>query len=189
MFCSEECRKVLADQIEEFREFYNPKNSLCTVVAKLLSRAGGLEELHAIFSDETSTTIFDYDFNNPNDPETKRNFLRCFKSLKQKQHGPSLFSNVIEQESADGYLHEMELPPRATEILKNFLEKLKNVYMCNAILLSPKDVNEGNIIGLFAGLINHSCDNNVQPVEVNGKFSTVVKKPIKAGEQLFVRYR
>ena len=43
-------------------------------------------------------------------------------------------------------------------------------------------------IGLFRSLINHSCLPNVTFVSIDNKVVTVIKIPVKAGEQLFCSY-
>jgi SET domain-containing protein len=46
----------------------------------------------------------------------------------------------------------------------------------------------GKAVFPFASLLNHSCAPNVARIDVESKMYLVLKRPIKAGEQLFDSY-
>lgn len=195
MFCSQTCLDESFDRAEKFKSFpfsnYSLSSPLITSMFKALDFAGGPEELHEIYTDPTPRSIFDFDVSNPNDPETRRNLLKCAAALKENPFNSSATSKHLEtatEQILEGLTSSNE-PARTVEIIRNFVLRYTRINVCNAMGIEQKDGKHANILFVFSSLINHSCDPNVQVVNVDGSIAMVVIKPIKAGDQLFICYR
>ena len=66
----------------------------------------------------------------------------------------------------------------------------RNSYIFYSLVSSHSDKDEEIGSGLlsFASLLNHSCSPNLTRIFVDNKQVYIVKRPIEAGEQLFVSY-
>lgn len=168
MFCSQAC---IAEYSRLCKKFSVPEE-IGIDSFQILDLSGGGGHQYSILAEASKTSIFDYDFRELKNQETKRNILRCLNSFHPKS---------VEQDDEFRETGEMN------DDIKN-LERFCRIFHRNKISLVLKEENTGFTILLFGSLLNHSCDPNVNLVEIDGKFFTVVCQPIEAGDQLFVSY-
>jgi hypothetical protein len=140
-----------------------------------------LEDLDSIYSDPESSTIFDYDLNDPNNLGTRRNMLKCAASLKMSES--SLLPNYSTQ------IIDMMLPCRESNLLRNFIKRQGAINECNSVGIEVLEGIHGVALFLFGSLFNHSCDPNIINYFVDSSTVLIIDRPVKAGEQLFICYR
>lgn len=190
MFCSEKC---LA---EGYLKFNNRDalivDSLCgndirqkmmRIMSDSLNAAGSFEELLEIAERPGEKSVFDFDFSDPNDNETRKKLLICARSFS-----PKTDSGIVV-----GYLKNiLNLPegPKKDFFVK-FIAKIILSYMRNGVKLPGRGTNTavGGMTLPFVALLNHSCDPNIYASFVNSKCHLIVTKPVKSNEQIFVNYR
>lgn len=189
MFCSNQCLDEFRNCCEKFNEL-KFSNSYYDVVIpplfKALRISGGYEELHAIYTDPKSSTIFDYDLRDLQSPETQRNLLKCAASFSQRKEDNTFVSNVVRKAILE-FREKIfrDIPMRSAEALwrfsvRHFLTGVNNVVGFN---------DDERAYLLLTSLINHSCDSNLQLTLVDSKALLFTNRPVKADEQLFIKYR
>jgi hypothetical protein len=191
MFCSNKCLDEGSRQIEILNNLnLSAEDFPCDYllnVLRALDISDDLEDLEAIYSDPKPTTVFDYDLNNPKDPETRRNMLKCSASLKKREKDNSaIYSNILaSSSSASRVCHS----GRTSTILSNFIMRQDLINVCNNIGIQVKEEIHGAALFLFGSLLNHSCDPSVEGLFVDSSIAFIINRPIKTGEQLFVSYK
>lgn len=206
MFCSQKCLEAswnrfhsfecgsLDQSIENDNEY---DQMILKIVLESLKYAGNAEKLQKLLGDsKLDANVFDFDLNPKKTAnQIEKNLLKCVYSLKK---GPTSDEDVAMAEwIAD--LPTMSFyckTQQHKEFLKNFIIKMmgiidRNSYLFYCPSLKPPRVSEeiGSGVFPFASLINHSCSPNLYRVFVDNKQVFVVKKPIEAGQQLFVGYQ
>lgn len=170
MFCSLDCQISFDDSFVNYpnETFY-------------MTQINGENLVTQFLDHETDSSIFDFDFSNKNDPDYKKNQLKCVVSWASKLPDDLESSNAtIEDHSS-------------TEDFINVRQKiLANSYE-NCIVEYAKDgcrhsIKAGDMVFAFLPLINHACYSNVENVIINNRSILYVTKNIKAGEQLFYSY-
>lgn len=182
MFCSQRCYDELYGRVEKFEPMEH-KKFLFPVMLNALDFSGGVEELDSMMLEVKASTVFDYDWSKPEDPETKRNILKCLLSLQQKREIPPGMTA-----SADEYVKAIKANKRTAEVLKRFFLRYQHICHLNGIHVVKEDDRQGFVTLLFGSLFNHSCDANLRILEVDGQFVAVVSRPIAAGDQIFNDY-
>jgi len=124
---------------------------------------------------DLNKTIFDYDWNNPEDPLYKRNKMICLLSLSTSDR------KILRESILDKY------------VSKKAQHHLMSIFNLNFQTVSynngdSKSSKIGWCVPLFSSLINHSCVRNACPILVDNKLVTIMQKPVKAGEQIFFCY-
>lgn len=171
MFCSDNCRS------EMYNQLINIKKTGNRIITRLIGRMNDWlgDDFDGIFNVDLSRfnkSIFDFDWSNKDDPNYEKNLATCFLSLPHVTSGPSASPKILRPDSSD-------LGDLVTSIfLKNHRPIVYNSDQISCI--------DASYLGLFAGLINPSCLNNVELFNVDDQVAAMVCKPIKAGEQLFV---
>lgn len=187
MFCSEKC---LAEGYKKFngREELildslcgnDIRQKMLRVMSDSLFAAGSFEELQNLAS---CKSVFDFDFSDPSDEETRKKLLICENSFL-----PKTDSGIVV-----GYLKNIlnlaEGPKK--DFFVKFIAKIILSYMRNGVKLPGRGTNAavGGMLMPFVALLNHSCDPNIYASFVNSKCHLIVMKPVKANEQIFVNYR
>jgi hypothetical protein len=174
MFCSDICKKKFYG-----RALYN-EEIVCADI-KLLSNIvepfGSVENfdnfMQQVDIKELNKTIFDYDLNNPEDPEYKKNMVMCLLSLSTNDRQIEFDCKIRKK------------------ISKKAAEHILSIYNLNFWLPlldngAGHSFNCGTQLPLFTSLINYSCVRNAFAFLADNKQVTVIQKPIKAGEQIFL---
>lgn len=190
MFCSQFCLQEFRQRAEKFSDLPLYGHPLHEIIYKALEISGGYEELASIYSDPKPSTIFDYDLSNPDDPETQRNLLRCAASLRQYELDSTDYSKVVNAEIQEclRFVNAMKISSRSKDVLNLFARRFTLITAKSGVGVVLKKVNHGRLVLFVIPLLNHSCDPNVAAAHENREKAVIVKKPIKAGEQLFMSY-
>jgi SET domain len=206
MFCSKPCLDSSWSRFHKFEcgsldQSLDNDNEYDIMILKIvfesLSYCGSLEKLQTLIGDsKLNATVFDFDLNQKKTNKyIEKNLLKAICSLKK---GPTSDEdlNMAEWIAELPVLSSLCKTKAQREFLKNFIIKVmgiidRNSYIFYCPSLNSSYVNEeiGSGVFPFASLINHSCSPNLYRVFVDNKQVFVVKKPIEAGQQLFVGYQ
>lgn len=206
MFCSQSCLEASWNRFHKFEcgsldQSLDNDNEYDMMILKIvfesLKYAGSLEKLQQLLGDQKlNATVFDFDFNQKKtNNQHEKNLLKSVYSLKK---GPTSDEDLTMAEwIADlPALSSLCTTKSQKDFLKNFVIKVmgiidRNSYIFYCPSMTSPYVNEeiGSGVFPFASLINHSCSPNLYRVFVDNKQVFVVKKPIEAGQQLFVGYQ
>jgi SET domain len=182
MFCSKDCRnqvyhcyyvKTPANMIVPTGDEVLTRDTLLAFFSRFFKEKDEFVKYAELFDDSKnySKSIFDFDFSNPKDENYKINLLNCLLTLNHKKNETMLNAPTAK------FLNHFE------DILR--INRISMVYQEHN---SSDEHEHGYGVLLFASLLNHSCDHNVDVVVIDNKFAFVVRKPINANEQLFMTY-
>ena len=144
------------------------------MLSDIVELFGSLKNFESANLKDLKQTIFDFDLNNPEDPQYKRKLIMCLLSLSTNDRRVDHVCNsrnYINEKASDHILSIFNLNFRKANVNDGY-----------------KSFVGGWCIPLFASLINHSCFRNAHPIMVDNKLVTIVLEPIKAGDQLFFCY-
>lgn len=169
------------------------------MLIELLNIAGSLEELHTMIkqSESDNFSIFDFDSTNLDVPKTQKKQLRAYLSLMAKPGGRNGVDDYQIQNLVNTSFRNVWKTAEERKSLVDSMHKLLEIEEWNSSWVGAIGVkdrcaqahNIGCFSSLFRSLFNHSCDPNVEWINVGNKMVYVVRLPIKAAEQLFVSYR
>lgn len=150
---------------------------------------GTLEELQKLMNRSTSSkTIMDFDLSDPTDPMNDKNRILATTSLAERE--PWSAEAYAKYESVTEQL-QTEKTEDERDFLRNYLVRCLKSMTVNFFhfFWSPTHLEgQGFALCSLAAYFAHSCDPNVEKIDVDHKFAFVVKKSILAGEQLFMNY-
>lgn len=224
MFCSDKCRLDALNEVHRFEcgddsapSVYLDNNYNMRMLLKFLNVfAGDVDELKK-FLDENKkrTTIFDFDFSDPNDPMRQKNFILAQLALRNNSKQMGLMFDYFKftnKEFVNCHPKLKKLWREHGRFLDDLLEKLSGPAFCcinlpvrvsQPINLSNESLFQeataqsfGDIfietvgVGFYPAFLslNGSCNGNVGIVPVGNKAVWVVNKPVPAGAQLFREY-
>lgn len=201
MFCSPYCTK------RGKKVFHNAEVTLRCIdfTQRILLEAlnicdGSFEKLSTFVHDpETaSRTIYDFDWKDGKNVKNQMHGLLAFNAL---QLGP--INEELEYVATHPVLNLFK-SEQEKDIAREFMTRVARILTVNCYSLdwwSPKSDDEGtpgimrshkvkvgSALLIFGSLFNHSCAPNIDRMIVDNKFVFVVRRPIKAGEQLFISY-
>lgn len=198
MYCSVKC----LEDSKEFHEIeckfiskwmkseidYLTMNSL-KIYHEFLKIAGSYENLKILSEETKKYSVYDFDWSDMNGDEKKLAHLKCFLSLS---HLEIKFSDIqmineivqkyVKSAANDTFIAKMICRIRGTFNLNNFGAQMTNSY------IKDMDKTVGTTLATFMSLLNHSCLDNAFIVYVAGTTVLIVKKPIFAGDQVFINY-
>lgn len=190
MFCSNKC----CDSVVHRYECNTPKEDsfekllLQRMFYQAVEITGSLEELQKLMNRQTtSKTVMDFDLSDPTDPMKDKNRILATTSLAERE--PWSAEAYAKYESVTQQLQTETEDER--NFLRNYLVRCLKSMTVNFFhfFWSPQQLDgQGFALCSLAAYFAHSCDPNVDKIDVDNKFSFVVKKPIAAGEQLFMNY-
>lgn len=190
MFCS----RVCSDSVIHRYECNAPKEEafdkllLQRMFYQAVQITGSLEELQKLMNRQTtSKTIMDFDLSDPTDPMKDKNRILATTSLAERE--PWSAEAYAKYESVTQQLQTETEDER--NFLRNYLVRCLKSMTVNFFhfFWSPNQAEgQGFALCSLAAYFAHSCDPNVEKIDVDNKFAFVVKKPIKGGEQLFMNY-
>jgi hypothetical protein len=190
MFCSSKCCNSLTHRLECGKEIErNFKNLL---LARMLHQsvevAGSIGELQELMKQEKGGTIMEYDFSDSQGSVSNKNKVLATTSLAERTA-----LDVTTSSKIDNILKNLDpKTSKECDFLRDFLLRCQKNMTVNFFhfFWSPADqpVGQGFALCLFAAYFAHSCDPNVQKIDVDNKFVFVVRKPVKAGHKLFINY-
>lgn len=159
--------------------------------------AGGFKELVELLRPDKMVpkTVLDFNLNDPNDPDYKKNMLFCLYSLSKQVHKEEkkklmdIYSHLVLNTPP---INESQRSEEEIEFLMDFIPGQSMIYDTNAYELKEytkkEDIAVGGAVFPFSSLFNHSCMPNAKRFIVNNKIAIMAARPIKAGEQIFVSY-
>jgi SET domain/MYND finger len=176
MYCDESCAKSDSSCHQTVCKSMTPfktKFNACSIISRSYIKTA------AITSESTqafrqllieslqfpTSTIFDFDFSNPNDPEYQKNLLKTSLCLDKNTK-----LNLPSQSPIAEYLYQI-IDRTACAVNTNGFTSKKVTAVC-----------------LFGALVNHSSAPNVSRIDVEDKVCFMLLRPIAAGEQLFDCY-
>ena len=142
--------------------------------------------------DEDPETIFDFDLGLKNDDWLEVKQLQIANLLM-----PSADANLqwILEDTACRLLKKFPVFEKVArsddnyEFLVQYIVRFMQILKHNNSKIIRSQKVEGTAIQLFGSLLSHSCDPNVVTISIDNKFATIVTKPIKKGQQVFVNYK
>lgn len=194
MFCSVKCRE------ESYRKFNHKdasiieslqgdeiRQKMLRIMGECLSIAGSFVELQKLVADiNDGASVFDFDLQNVDGDEIRRNLLICVTSLMSKRDfGINEHLRKLLQKSEG----------ERNDFLASFVSRIILNYLRNGAKILGKNRGEilgkidGGVILPFVALVNHSCDANVFASFIDNKCVFTVMQTIEAGEQIFINYR
>lgn len=190
MFCSKKCSESVIHRfecIDEKEESFD-KLLLQRMFYQAIQITGSLEELQKLMNSHTSSkTIMDFDFSDPNDPLLLKNRILATTSLAERE--PWSAEAYAKYESVTQQLPAENEDER--NFLRQYLDRCLKSMTVNFFhfFWSPNELEgQGYALCSLAAYFAHSCDPNIEKIDVDNKFAFVVRKPIKAGDQLFMNY-
>ena len=190
MFCSKKCSDSVIHRYEcnALKEESFDKSLLQRMFYQAVQITGSLEELQKLMNRQTSSkTIMDFDLSDPRDPMNDKNRILATTSLAERE--PWSAEAYAKYESVTQQLQPESEDER--DFLRNYLVRCLKSMTVNFFhfFWSPTQLEgQGFALCSLAAYFAHSCDPNVEKIDVDNKFVFVVKKPILAGEQLFMNY-
>lgn len=202
MFCSMTCLDAASRNFHRFecstldQSFDNDNEydmTILKIVFESLSFCGGIRELQAHVTNlKSNFSIFDLDVN----LDQNINLLKAVYSLKK---GPSSDEDLSMAEwmvDSHPYLISICKTNAQRNFMRSFIinimgiiDRNSYIFYCPSMEAPFADIQVGTGVFPFASLINHSCSPNLYRIFVDNKQAFVVKKPIEAGQQLFVGYQ
>lgn len=202
MFCSPNCRREANKGFHQYEcnilqllnETGNWRMPLRCFFDALSICGGYIEELERVMQvcENSSPTVFNFDFSNLKSYKNKQYHLMCMLSL----------TNNVAVNIHD-FSHLFQHHPRLEELwsshrkfIEKFLQRMMQVEILNFHGIKGRSLNQNKpyraCLGdggyAFCSLINHSCCPNVMRIVVENRMVLVVERPIKRGEQLFDCY-
>jgi SET and MYND domain-containing protein 4 len=202
MFCSPNCRREANKGFHQYEcnilNFLNQTGNwrmpLRCFFDALTICCGCIEELERVMQvcENSSPTVFNFDFSNLKSFKNKQYHLLCMLSL----------TNNVAVNIHD-FSHLFQHHPKLEELwsthrsfIEKFLQRMMQVEILNFHGIKGRSLNRNKpyrpCLGdggyPFCSLINHSCCPNVMRIVVENRMVLVVERPIKKGEQLFDCY-
>lgn len=193
MFCSSECKNSTIHG----RECEPSGKGMDTIEEYLLQRmfyqgidvCGSVDQLKSlVLSEAEEKTILDFDFSQSTDEVNNKNIILALSGLVKRDpvtvDAHSRYKKIIdrlitETGTNDDFLNSYLI--RCVQSLTvNFFHFQWNV--------SDDAEAKGFALCTLSAFFAHSCDPNIEKIDVDNKFMFVARKPIKAGEQLNMCY-
>ena len=134
--------------------------------------------------DAEGKTIMDFDLNTSDETINLKNRVLATTSLVEREP----WSDDA-YPAYDSVFQELESQSIDKTFLRNYLVHCLKAMTVNFFHFFWKgDDKRGFVICSLAAFFAHSCDPNVDKIDVENKFVFVVRKPIKSGEQLTICY-
>lgn len=201
MFCSKQCKETATKTFLRAENDSKVHDIKQRMLFEALDICGGsFDALKQLMDDteQTRTTIFDYDLSDKKDPMYKYHLLMSINSLSMI---PAVKPDIIRYMKRHPALDLLKCD-KDREIAHEFLLHAYKILTVNSfgiewvIPAKPKDVDKNSVNTMLAGdglcpfgsLMNHSCIPNVDRLIVDDKFVFYVRRPIKKGQQLFTCY-
>lgn len=202
MFCSPACLYTARKGFHQYEcqiltllnETGNWRMSLRSFFDALTICDGDIEQLKTLMSeaDETSPTVFNFDFSNPKNVQNAKNQLRCMLSLERKV-------SVKVKDFSSIFHHQPKLAEMWSthnEFINVFLERMLQIEILNFHGIKGRTLDRNqpcrSSLGdggyIFCSLINHSCCPNTMRIVVDNRMVLIVERPVKKGEQIFDCY-
>jgi hypothetical protein len=170
MFCNIECRDKFSTCFDFKSQLYSELEFL---FRKVETAVGGPAKLDAMLAENSSVTVFDFDFSKPNDSGYWLDTYRCFLSAQSPRLG------YFDWPGCERF------DRRTRELIKVISGKL----MHNSIKTFSTYL-EGAKQGFstLRAVLGNSCVPNVEAFFDENKTVIYVKRPVKAGEELFIAH-
>ncbi|CRL03055.1 CLUMA_CG016778, isoform A [Clunio marinus] len=212
MFCSDKCHQ---EANERFHKYECPvmnlllKSGSVNIALQIFFIAlsacdGSIENLQNFMleTENTNSTVFDYNFSQDSFVSNTKNYLKCLTSLTRSQRK---FCIQAHDDILSTHPQLKNMWNENQEFIRNFIQKqcqINDQYFHgifggsltktgneNLDFFSTHQKSIGSGWFPFCSLINHSCAPNVTRVSVEGKVVLVVCRPIAEGSQLFDCYK
>lgn len=177
---------ALKDRAHSNEIYENSTDKLLRTTIKVLLEAkriaGSVERILQIVSRCRPTTIFDYDWSDPEDSWLEfKKLVALFSLSKNCNEAVEVNEEVLLNIP---FIKRAQLTPNKQRYLIELIVMLNKIILCNTL----KDPKRFRGIFLFQSLLNHSCLPNVDCIPFENKLAIVVSRPIETGEQLFCNY-
>lgn len=205
MFCSKECKVDAWSKFhkEECRslEGYLNENEYDLMVKKIVFETlelfdTNISKMKIFLEKVKNETMYDFDMTKGTDRDRSKNNLKAIYALKKAVNSDediSMTNFILENDST---LKSLLKTNDEISFMKNFILKMMGIVDRNSYIFyglksssSPTlDEEIGSGLLSFASLFNHSCSPNLTRFFVDNRQIYVAKRPIEAGQQLFVGY-
>lgn len=199
MFCSNDClavaENIFSDDLETLAEDKNDwmNDRMVRIVKEFVAHAGSLEEIRKMIDESKKQTVFTSNLNEPNDPETKKNLLKCILNLQEKSSfEPFDFTASFERVKHLASSEDNEKWLDAFIVQQTLINKINTIGFKRYELLGNSSellmLEEASGLFPFSALINHSCNSNVQAITCDNKLVWITTRPIAKEIQIFTNY-
>jgi hypothetical protein len=189
MFCSAKCSRETCEKFHDRDEFIRDslkgsdiRKKMMRIMNESLSFVKDFDELQSLYEDFENKSVFDFDFSNPFDQTFNKKILICLAALLPKSD-----CGIVEYVKSN-----LNIPsgPKK-EFYVSFISRIILNYMRNGLKVPclKSDSPEGGMMIPAVSMMNHSCDPNTYSTFIDNTCHVFVIKPIKAGEQIFLKYR
>lgn len=188
MFCSESCSKSKVHKFEcdqndgDFDELL-----LKRMFYQAIAITGSVRNLKQLIEQPSmKKTVWDFDLSVEAEAKIDETKLQAMMCLDMHEHPQVEKLNMIIQE----LVKEVEAED-LKQFLIGYLKKCTESQTVNFFhyFWSPDQLQaQGKALCTTAAYLLHSCDPNIDKIDVGNKFVFVAKKPIKAGEHLLLGY-
>jgi hypothetical protein len=157
---------------------------------------GSVDNLKKLLGDtKINQSMYDFDLSTKNDNENDKFRLKCIYALKRGTNSDEDKAMAEWLLESDSTLKSLCRTIDQRDFLKQYILRIMGIMDRNSYIFyslasacTEKDEEIGTGLLSFASLLNHSCSPNLYRFFVDNKQVYVVKRPIAAGQQLFVGY-
>jgi SET and MYND domain-containing protein 4 len=202
MFCSQKCleeankgfHQYECSILQPLNETGNWRMAIRCFFDALSICNGSIEELEFLMkqSDESSPTVFNFNFQYVKSSVKAKRYLTCMLALERRVEVKSRdFSSIFNLHPSLSKLWDSH-----KDFINRFLERMMQIEILNFHGIKGRSLDRKNpyrsCLGdggyPFCSLFNHSCCPNVMRIVVQNHMVLVVERPIKKGEQIFDCY-
>lgn len=193
MFCSNECKNstIHGRECEACGNVTDSLEECCLqrMFYQAIDICGSIDQLKSLVLSETKCkTILDFDFSHKTDKVNKKQIILAVSGLDKRDpvslDAFSRYQKLIDRLISETGGHD--------DFLNNYLRRCLQSMTVNFFHFqwnaSDNAEAKGFALCTLSAFFAHSCDPNVEKIDVDNKFIFVARKPIKAGEQLNMCY-
>ena len=219
MFCSPMCMELGTESFHQYecselemihREFDDHiLQAAVRIFLESVTICGSKEELFVVMNERRERSPFDFNLREPYSPQARKHLLLCTQNMTRFDSTDELkeaFSQKVRayfnrNHLLARYWGDVETQAYVICYCRTQYQILINnqfQMMWRSIGRRDPDADRvgrayNNFCGYglspFMSIFNHSCNPNIGIVSVDNKLVAYVKRPVKAGRQLFVSYR
>jgi SET domain len=176
---------------------------------------GNVDEMKEFLrANKEPRTIFDFDFNDENDPMYQKNLMlaslsltspvsdnsmvamNCQKLIQHNRKLKEMWKSPSNRSFLDGLLHKLKTVSSSSFVCSNFSNINISLEVEDVCFLEKSASDEPatskhramTTVDPLLSLLNHSCSPNIIFKNVDNKGAFVVINPIMKGQQIFVSY-
>lgn len=205
MFCNRNCKedawkkfhKEECKTLDEYLEENEYDLMIQKIIFETLHLFGGdVRKMKTFLEKVKNETMYDFDMTNGSEIDKSKNNLKAIYALKKAANSDEDISVTEFILNNDPTLKQLLKSPDEVQFLRQFTLKImgiidRNSYIFYGLKSSANPTHDeeiGSGLLAYASLFNHSCSPNLTRIFFDDQQIYIAKKPIEAGQQLFVGY-